>query len=73
MAHKRDERLIIPAHLFPIHAMHIGRIEEIAHLPPAFVIDLLPFRLAVEIELQIRQVEAFAQIRAWPVGRSTIE
>ena len=33
--HKREERGVFVAHGLPIDAVHVRRVEEIAHLPPA--------------------------------------
>ncbi len=46
--HERDERGVLVAHRFPIDAVHVRRVEEIAHLPPALEVDLVPLGVAIE-------------------------
>ena len=47
MVYKGEQRGVFIAHGFPIDAIHCGRKEEIAHLPPAFEIDLAPLCMSV--------------------------
>src|SRR5260370_27415203 len=41
MIHERDKRCVFVAHRFPIDAVHGWGEKEIAHVPPAFEIDLV--------------------------------
>ena len=52
MVHERNERGVFTPHRFPIDAIHRRRVEEIAHVPPAFEIDLVPLGVAVELHVQ---------------------
>ena len=52
MVHERNKRGIFVAHRFPIDAVHRRRVEKIAHVPPAFEIDLVPLRVTVELHVQ---------------------
>ena len=42
--------------IVPVQALHVGCIEEILHLPPCFMIDLVPFRFQVNHQLHIRKI-----------------
>ena len=50
--HERNERGVFIAHCFPVDAVHRRRKEEIAHVPPAFEIDLVPLRVPVELHVE---------------------
>ena len=41
----------------PINAMKIGVVKEVAHLAPALLVYLLPFRLAIELHFHARKIE----------------
>ncbi len=53
MIHKRQQRGVLVAHRFPIDAVHCGRVKEVAHLPPAFEIDLAPFGVAIQLHVKM--------------------
>jgi len=55
--HKGDQRCIFLPDGGPVHPVHIGSVEKVTHLPPAFGEDLLPFRLAIKINLHAVEVE----------------
>ena len=52
MIHERHKRAVFVAHRFPVDAVHVRRVEEIALLSPAFIKDLFPFRLAIELQYE---------------------
>src|SRR5438105_2482622 len=52
MIHKGDERGVLVPHRFPVDSVHVRRIEEVAHVAPGFVIDLGPFRVAIELHVE---------------------
>ena len=52
MIHKGKQGRVFVAHRFPIHSVHVWRIKEIAHLPPALEVDLVPFRVPVEPQIK---------------------
>ena len=47
MIHEGQERSVFVARSLPIDAVHGGREEEVAHLPPALEIDLAPLGMSV--------------------------
>ena len=47
MLHVCQQGLITAAHAIPVHAVQLRIEEEIPHLSPAFVVDLVPFRTAI--------------------------
>ena len=57
MIHKGEKRSVFVAHGWPIDAVHGRRIEKIAHLPPAFEIDLVPLGMAIELQVEPFQLE----------------
>ena len=57
MLHMRQQGLITAAHAFPVHAVQLRIEEEIPHLAPALVVDLVPFRTAIQTHLQIGQTQ----------------
>ena len=52
MIHERQQRGVLVAHRFPIDAVHVRRVEEVAHLPPGFEVDLLPLGVAIELHVE---------------------
>ena len=58
MIHERQQRGIFVAHRFPIDAVHVRRVEEVAHLPPAFVVDLIPLGVSIELHVEPGQSSA---------------
>src|SRR4030095_5865228 len=52
MIHKRQQRRVLVAHGLPIDAVHRWREKEIAHLPPAFEVDLAPLRTAIQLHVE---------------------
>ena len=57
MIHERHQRGILIMHRLPIDAVHVGRVKEVAHLPPGFVVDLGPLRVPVEFHVEVLQLE----------------
>ena len=53
----RQQLAVFLLHGRPIHAMHVRRIEEVAHLAPGLVVDLRPLCAQVDPFLQVREVD----------------
>ena len=52
MIHEREQRSVFVAHRLPIDAVHRRRKEEIAHLPPAFEVDLVPLGMSIQLHVE---------------------
>ena len=52
-----EQRLIPTAHAGPVHPVQLRVEEEVAHLAPAFGMDLAPLGLAIQADLQIGQAQ----------------
>ena len=52
----KQRRILVPLGL-PIDAVHGGRVEEIAHLPPGLKIDLAPLGMVIELHVETFQFE----------------
>ena len=48
----------------PVHAVHVGRIEEVAHLTPGLVVDLRPLSTQVDPFLHVAEVDGFIAFAA---------
>ena len=57
MLHMRQQGLITTAHARPVHPVQLRIEEEIPHLSPALVVNLVPFRTAIQTHLQIAQAQ----------------
>ena len=44
-------------HRWPVHTMHVGCIEEVAHLAPSFIVDLRPFGAQFDPFLHVAEVD----------------
>ena len=55
--YERNERGVFVAHGFPINAVHVRRVKEIAHLPPALEVNLVPFGVAIEPHVEAFELE----------------
>ena len=55
--HERNQRGILVAHRFPIDAVHVRRVKEIAHVPPGFVVDLVPLGVAIELHVEAGELQ----------------
>ena len=53
----RQQLAVFLLHGRPIHAMHVRRIEEVAHLAPGLVVDLRPLDAQVDPFLHVREVD----------------
>ena len=51
------------AHRRPVHAVHVRRVEEVAHLPPRLVEDLPPLGVPVQRDLHVGEVEEVLGLR----------
>ena len=56
MIHEREQGSVFLSHRFPIDAVHRGRKEEVAHLPPAFEVDLVPFGMSIQLRVEPRDL-----------------
>ncbi len=54
-----DQRFVLVVNRLPIDPVHARVEEEVAHLPPAFVVDLLPFLAAIELHVHPGYVQRF--------------
>ena len=52
MIHKRQKRRVLVAHRLPVDAVHGRREEEVAHLPPAFEVDLAPLGTTIQLHVE---------------------
>ena len=50
--HEWDQRGVLVTHGLPIDAVHVRRVEEIAHVPPGLVVDLVPLGVAIELHVE---------------------
>src|SRR5437763_1865406 len=53
MIHERQQSGVFVTQCFPIDAVHRGRKEKIAHLPPAFEVDLVPLGMPIQLCVEI--------------------
>ena len=72
MIHEGKERGILVVHRFPIDAVHGRGIEEVTHLPPRFVVDLLPLGTAIELHIEACRSAYDPWFRVLSLGRSMI-
>ena len=70
MVDVRHERFVLLAHRLPVHAVHGRIVEEIAHLPPAFLEDLLPLPMVIRASFPCPTASAASLIVTGPLGRS---
>ena len=71
MLHMCQQGLITAAHAFPVHAVQLRIEEEIPHLTPAFVVNLIPLRTAIQTHLQVAQAQL--AIGEFELGRRKIQ
>src|SRR5256886_1887628 len=57
MIYERKDGGVLVAHPFPIDPIHVWRVKEVAHLPPAFEVDLVPLRVFIELHVEPGQLQ----------------
>jgi hypothetical protein len=55
------QRRVLGAYGRPVHAVHVGREEEVAHLPPRLVEHLVPLGVPIDGDPHGRQIQVLTQ------------